>query len=110
MPAIQISKVDSTRKTNKTFPKSSLRKTARVIKGVRDPAKSPPFKPGMLHILTPHGEKDRKKKLKHTLRNMPDQQVRKLLSKSKINVSDAAPAPLAKLILESGADAGMISL
>jgi hypothetical protein len=111
---IQISKVGHTapakQKTMKTYPKGSLRKTSRKIEGVRDPTSSPPFRPGTLRVLTPFGEKQRRKKTQNRVRSMTDAQVREKLRKSNLAVSSATPPHLAKLILESGSEAGMISL
>jgi hypothetical protein len=97
-------------KTAKTYPRGVLRKTARKIEGVRDPAKSPPFKPGTLRILTQEGEKQKRKKIQGTLRNLSDRQVRDKLKKANMGVGPKTPPHLAKLILESGTDAGMIPL
>lgn len=114
--AITINKVGGgggrakTAKTSKTYPKSSLRKTARKIEGVRDPTSSPPFKPGTLRVLTTFGEKQRRRKTQGKVRAMSDAQVREKLRKSNMAVSPATPPHLAKLILESGSEAGMIPL
>ena len=113
---IQISKVGheaptagKTRKSTRTFPQGILRKTARKIEGVRDPAKSPPFKPGTLRILTRKGEAQKRKKIRGTYRTLSDRQVREKLRKSNLAVSDKAPPALALSILEGGTEAGMIS-
>jgi hypothetical protein len=110
---IKIDKVGgSERKTTvknmKTYPKSSLRRTSRKIEGVRDPTSSPPFKPGTLRILTPFGEKQRRRRTQGRVRGMTDAQVREKLRKSNFAVSSKTPPHLAKLILESGTEAGMI--
>jgi len=114
---IKISKVGGppiahkkTVKNAKTYPRGVLRKTARKIEGVRDPAKSPPFKPGTLRILTSEGEKQKRKKIQGTLKNLSDRQVRDKLKKANMEVGSKTPPHLAKLILESGAGAGMIPL
>lgn len=114
---IQISKVGhepaptrpKTRKNERTFPKSSLRKTARKIEGVRDPTSSPPFKPGAIHILTRKGEHMKRKKIQGTLKNLTDGQIRAKLRAAKMPISDKAPRELAMSILEGGTEAGMIS-
>jgi hypothetical protein len=109
---IKISKVGGppvapkkTVKNVKTYPRGVLRKTARKIEGVRDP-----FKPGTLRILTQEGEKQKRKKIQGTLRNLSDRQVRDKLKKANMEVGPKTPPHLAKLILESGTDAGMIPL
>jgi hypothetical protein len=112
---IQISKVGHTeQKTQKasrikTFPRGILRKTARKIEGVRDPAKSPPFKPGVIRILTRKGEMLRRKKIHGTMKTLSDKQIRDRLKKSNLQISDKAPRELALSILEGGTEAGMIS-
>ena len=97
----------------KTFPmgvlKTGGRKTARVIEGVRDPAASPPFKKG-IRILTSEGELQKRNKIQKTLRNMPERIMRERLKAAKMDVGSKAPPALVKLILESGAEAGMVSL
>jgi hypothetical protein len=112
--AITINKVGGpkakTLKNTKTYPKSSLRKTARKIEGVRDPSSSPPYKPGTLRVLTPFGEKQRRRKTQSKVRALSDAQVREKLKRSNLAVGPATPPHLAKLILESGSEAGMISL
>lgn len=110
---MQINKVghDSpkTQKNTKTFPRGVLRKTARKIDPVKDPAKSPPFKPGTLRILTRKGETLKRKKIQGTLKNLSDRQIREKLRKSNLGVSDKAPRDLMMSILEGGTEAGMIS-
>jgi hypothetical protein len=102
--------VRKTIKNTKTFPKGVLkRKTARVITGVRDPAASPPFKKG-IRILTSEGEIQKRKSIQKTLRNMPEKVMRERLKAAKMDVGSKAPPALVKLILESGAEAGMVSL
>lgn len=96
-------------KNPKTFPKGVLKKTARKIVGVRDPASSPPFRKG-IRILTSEGEHQKRKNIQKTLRNMPEKVMRKRLEDAKMGVSSRAPPALVKLILESGAEAGMVSL
>ena len=99
----------TTAKNMKTFPKSALRKTARKIEGVRDPAIGPPFRKG-IRILTSEGELQKRKKIQKTLRNMPERVMRERLKAAKMDVGSKAPPGLVKLILESGAEAGMVSL
>jgi len=116
-PGIQISKVGyeaptqrtKTSKKTRTFPKGILRKTARKIEGVKDPAKSPPFKPGTLRILTRKGEAQRLEKIQGTRRKLTDRQIRDKLKKAKLTVSDKAPRELLLSVYEGGTEAGMIS-
>ena len=95
------------KKTAKTFPRGVLRKTARKIEGVRDPTSSPPFRKG-IRILTSEGEKQKRKTTQRTLRNLTDAQVREKLRRSKFPIGPKTPPELAKLILISGTEAGMI--
>jgi hypothetical protein len=97
------------KKTTKTFPRGVLRKTARKIEGVRDPTSSPPFRKG-IRILTSEGEKQKRKNIQKTLRNMPEKVMRERLKAAKMEVGSKAPPALVKLIMESGAEAGMVSL
>jgi len=114
MSEMKISKVgheaprQKTQKNTRTYPRGVLRKTARKIEGVKDPAKSPPFKP-TIRILTRKGEQQKRKKIRGTLKNMSDRQIRDKLKKSNLPVSDKAPRELMMSILEGGTEAGMIS-
>ena len=117
-PGDQPSQPDDRKRTakktrTKTFPmgvlKTAGRKTARKIEGVRDPAASPPFKKG-IRILTSEGELQKRNKIQKTLRNMPERIMRERLKAAKMDVGSKAPPALVKLILESGAEAGMVSL
>jgi len=97
----------------KTFPagvlKMGSRKTARKIEGVAAPSRSPPFKSeGKIRILTAFGEKQKRKTTQRTLRNLTDAQVREKLRRSKFPIGPKTPPELAKLILISGTEAGMI--
>jgi len=110
---ITINKVGGPRKTtakHATYPKSSLRtKTMRKITGVADPSRSPPFKSeGKVRILTAFGEKQKRKTTQRALRNLTDAQVREKLSRSRFAIGPHTPPELAKLILISGTEAGMI--
>lgn len=84
-------------------------KTARAkIHPVRDPAKSPPTRKGVLKILTEKGAEKRLARIRKTVRSMPDAKVRHLLKASGLPVSPKTPPHLAKEILEGGMEAGMI--
>lgn len=94
----------------RTYPRGVLKggKTAKSIVGVRDPAKSPPVKKGTLKILTEKGAEQRRKKIRKTVRAMPDSKVRDVLRKSGLPIRDSTPGHIAKEILEGGMEAGMI--
>ena len=101
-------------KTTKTFPHGILKggKTAKnKIQPVRDPAKPPPMNPkkkATLKILTEKGAEKRRRRIKKTVRAMPDSKVRSVLRASGLPVSDKTPSHIAKEILEGGMEAGMI--
>jgi len=95
------------KRTQKTYPKSSLRMT-RKAEGVRDPARPPPFRKGTLRILTESGRKKRERNIRRTVRSMTDMQARDHLRKAGIKVSSKAPPHLVKEILDGGMTAGMI--
>jgi len=84
-------------------------KTARAkIHPVRDPAKAPPTRKGVLKILTEKGAEKRRAQIRKTVRNMPDAKVRHILKASGLDVSPKAPTDVARAILEGGMEAGMI--
>lgn len=86
-------------------------KTARTkstIEAVRDPAKSPPTRKATLKILTDKGLERRRRRISKTVRSMPDAKVRHILQQAGMPVSQKAPSDVAKAILASGMEAGMI--
>ena len=103
-------KVAGRKKSMKTFPRGVLKK--HTIKAVRDPAKAPPLRKhkGTLRILTEKGASQRRKQIKHTIRNMSDYKVRETLRKGGLPVNESTPTALARDILEGGVEAGMIVL
>lgn len=99
------------KKSMRTFPRGILKRTAKSkakIEGVRDPAKAPPLRKSTLRILTEKGMEKRRKQIKKTVRTMPDAKVRAVLQKAGMPVSAKTPPHIAKDILESGMEAGMI--
>ena len=96
------------KKSMKTFPKGILKK--HTIKAVRDPARAPPMKKskGTLRILTEKGIHARRQRIKKTVRTMPEHKVRETLKKAGMSLNPNTPPDLAKEILESGMEAGMI--
>lgn len=103
----------SRRRSMRTFPHGVLKggKTAKAkISPVRDPAKAPPIskRKATLRILTEKGAEKKRRKIKQTVRSMPDHRVKALLKASGLPVSDKIPPHLAKEILEGGMEAGMI--
>jgi hypothetical protein len=99
------------KKSMRTFPRGILKRTGKSktkIEGVRDPAKAPPLRKSTLRILTEKGIEKRRKQIKKTVRTMPDSKVRAVLQKAGMPVSSKTPPHIAKDILESGMEAGMI--
>ena len=84
------------------------RKGGSDIVPVRDPAKPPPSRKGTLRILTDKGAKMRRKTIKQNVQSMSDQKVKEALKKSNITVNPKTPSHIAREILESGMEAGMI--
>ena len=107
---------NTAKKSMRTYPRGVLKggKTAKAkttIQGVRDPAKAPPVqksRKSTLRILTEKGAEKRRRKIKHTVRSMPDGKVRNLLRASGLPVSEKTPTHIAKEILEGGMEAGLI--
>lgn len=100
----------TTAKHTRTYPHGVLKggKTQKAkILPVRDPARPPPRKT-TLRILTEKGAAERRDHVRKTVRNMPADKVRETLTKNGLPVSDKLPPALAKEILESGMEAGMI--
>lgn len=92
---------DERKKTHRTYPRSS-------IKGTKNPSKAPPLRKGTIRILTEHGARNRRATIKQKVETMSDGEVRSRLSKAKMAVSPKTPNALAREILKSGAEAGMI--
>lgn len=106
-----VTKGGKTAKANtRTWPRGVLKggKTHKAkILPVRDPARPPPRKT-TLRILTEKGAAERRESVRKTVRNMPVDKVRETLTKNGLPVSEKLPPTLAKEILESGMEAGMI--
>jgi hypothetical protein len=84
-------------------------KTARAkIHPVRDPARAPPTRKGVLKILTEKGAEKRRAQIRKTVRSMPESKVRHILKASGLPVSEKAPPHIARDILEGGIESGMI--
>ena len=124
MPQFKITKVDkehevpaaprrTRRRSMRTYPKGVLKGGKAAIVGVKDPAKPPPLRTsakGTLNILTPSGMRRRRETIKIKVRSMSDNEVRDTLRKNKMTVNPKTPTHIAREILESGTEAGMIVL
>ena len=99
-------------KTLKKPLKSILKKSLK-IKDVKDPAKSPPLKPGMhkhtLRMFTQKGHKKFKKTLKARLHKMKKSDLDKLAQESNLKLNPNTPPEIAKKIIGSAITAGFVS-
>lgn len=112
---IKIEKMGEPIKQTKTFPKGVLKKTEKLkLKGVRDPAKSPPFKKGMrkhtLRLLTSKGMKQRNKTQRNKIRGLSDDKVKEILKTSGLVKNPNTPKHIAREILGAGVEAGFVSV
>ena len=99
-----VSKPLGKHKNHKTYPRSNL-KTARVVP-VKDPAKAPPSKKFTMRF---HKENKRAKRIRKTVRRMPDALVRKKAMESNLLKSSTAPIKTVREMVEGGMIAGFIS-
>ena len=110
---VVITKVDNKPNHREALPKkSSLRKTAK-IRGVRDPAKSPPLKPGMrkhtLRMFTDKGLKKHRRTMKNKISKMKKPDIEKILASSDVKLDPATPTSISKKILSNAISAGFVS-
>ena len=103
----------SAKKTMRTYPRGVL-KGGRSLKGitpVANPTKPPPIRAGRkstLRILTEKGVAKRRETIHKKVKSMSIGAVRETLRRSGVHLSPKAPPELAKEILASGMEAGMI--
>jgi hypothetical protein len=120
---IVIEKVDDSsvkskvvhKKTVKSFPKGILKKTSKLsLKGVSDPAKSPPLKKGMQHhtlrMLTEKGSRKHRKTLKRKLSKMKTSEVADIAKRSGLVLNPKTPPHIAKAIVGEAVSAGFLSM
>lgn len=104
---ISLPSVGTSRKTLRTFPKG-------ILKGVKDPAKSPPLRKGMkkhtIRLFTEKGSRRNKKTLRKKIAKMSDDKVRQLVSKHGLLKNPNTPSAVMRDMLEGGMIAGFISL
>jgi hypothetical protein len=97
------------RKTMRTFPRGILK-----IKGVKDPAKSPPLKKTAkkhtIQIMTEKGAKHHRKTIRKQVAGMSDDKVKALVDKNGLLKNNKTPTSLMRQMLEGGAIAGFLSL
>jgi hypothetical protein len=103
----------SRKKSTKTFPRSILKKTSKIV-GVRDPAKSGILKKGMrshtLRLMTDKGLRKHRKTLKHKISKMSDSKVKDIIQKAGLVTNPSTPPNIARQILDSAAGAGFVSV
>ena len=101
-----------TRKTQKTYPRSSL-KTARILP-VSDPTKAPPLKKSMrkhtIRLLTNKGVDHHRKKIKKIVHKMSDDKIRSIVEKSGLVKNKDTPIGLMRNMVQDGMIAGFISV
>lgn len=97
------------RKTMRTYPRGVLK-----VKGVKDPAKSPPLKKTSkrhtIQILTDVGAKNHRKTIRKKIKKMSNDKVRSIANKHGLLKGSGTPPSLVRDIVEGGAIAGFISL
>ena len=101
------------KRTIKTFPKGILKKTLK-LKGVVDPAKSPPLKKGMkkhtLRMLTERGLKKQRKTLKNRISRLGDKQVSEIVRNKGLVLNPKTPPAISRQILDNAVSAGFVSV
>lgn len=103
-------------KTMKTFPRGVLKtmKNKLHLKGVSDPAKSPPLKKTMkkhtIQLMTDKGVRRHRKTLRKHISRLSDQKVKDLVSKHGLLKNENTPVSIMREMLEGGAIAGFVSL
>jgi hypothetical protein len=113
-PAVPEAKKDR-RKTLKTFPRGVLKRPSKfTLKGVSDPAKSPPLKKGMrkhtLRLLTEKGMKKHRKTLKRRISSMSDAKVQEVVRRKGLVLSSKTPPAISRQILDNAVSAGFVSV
>lgn len=97
------------RKTMRTFPRGILK-----VKGVKDPAKSPPLKKTArkhtIQIMTEKGARYRRKTIRRQIAGMSNDKVRALVEKNGLLKNKNTPPELMRDMLEGGAIAGFLSV
>lgn len=95
------------KRTMRTFPKG-------ILKGVKDPSRSPPLKQGMqkhtIRMLTDKGSRKYKKTIRRKIDKLSDQKVKDLVEKNGLLKNKDTPVSIMRQMVEGGAVAGFISL
>jgi hypothetical protein len=103
------------RKTLKTFPRGIIKKSSKfTLKGVSDPAKSPPLKKGMrkhtLRLLTEKGMRKHRKTLKRRISSMSDSKVQEVVRGKGLVLNPKTPPAISRQILDNAVSAGFVSV
>jgi len=111
---IVITKMDGPLHRQKTPKRSILKKTSK-IKGVSDPAKSPPHKPSMrkhtIRMLTSKGLKHHRKTLKNKISKMKPAEIKQIFdTQTDIKLKSETPVHISKKLLDNAISAGFVSL
>lgn len=111
-PKLEVKSQPVEVKAGKKPLKSILKKTAK-IRGVRDPAKSPPLKPGMvkhtLKMFTEKGSKKHSRTLKNKFKSLNKKDLQKYMENPDLKLNPKTPTSLAKKIITNAISAGFIS-
>jgi hypothetical protein len=111
---VVITKIDHKPAHKETKPVKSILKKTSKIRGVRDPAKSPPLKPGMrkhtLRMFTERGLKKHRKTMKHKIAKMKKSDIDKILAQSDVKLNPDTPPSISKKILNNAISSGFVSL
>jgi hypothetical protein len=102
------------KKTIRTFPRGILKRSSKLhLKGVADPAKSPPLKKGMkkhtLRLLTEKGMKKHRKTMKNRIAKMSDAKVKETVQTAGLVTNPNTPPEISRQILDNAISAGFIS-
>ena len=103
-------------KSMKTYPRGVLKtmKHRPTLKGVADPAKSPPLKKTMrkhvIQLMTDKGVRRHRKTLRKQISNMSNEKVKYLVVKHGLLKNTNTPPSIMREMLEGGAIAGFVSL
>ena len=99
-----------TAKNTRTFPKSSLKKTAKILP-VRDPAKPPPLKKGSRRFTMRlnFNNKDRQEQVRKQVKKMSSQEIQDVLSKTTLSLNPKTPKKIIEETIVNAKLAGFVS-
>lgn len=111
---IVITKMDGPLHRQKIPKKSILKKTSK-IKGVSDPAKSPPPKSNMrrhtIRMFTSKGLRHHRKSMKRKISSMKPAEIKHIFdTQTDIKLKPETPSHITKKLLDNAVSAGFVSL